>query len=125
MIKLTYLFTSFLFIISTTSLEDIINALSIQNSEEIINQLDKNGDIIINDKKISGSKSEVIRSLDQFFDKNNFNELKIIHSGNSENNIIYLLGEYISNDDLYKVLALIKKNSNNHTIQKLTINKKE
>ena len=51
--------------------------------------------------------------------------LKIIHSGNSENNIIYLLGEYISNDDLYKVLALIKKNSNNHTIQKLTINKKE
>ena len=55
----------------------------------------------------------------------NFNELKIIHSGNSENNIIYLLGEYISNDDLYKVLALIKKNSNNHTIQKLTINKKE
>ena len=59
------------------------------------------------------------------FDKNNFNELKIIHSGNSENNIIYLLGEYISNDDLYKVLALIKKNSNNHTIQKLTINKKE
>ena len=82
MIKLAYLFTSFLFIISTTSLEDIINALSIQNSEEIINQLDKNGDIIINDKKISGSKSEVIRSLDQFFDKNNFNELKIIHSGN-------------------------------------------
>jgi hypothetical protein len=125
MIKLAYLFTSFLFIISTTSLEDIINALSIQNSEEIINQLDKNGDIIINDKKISGSKSEVIRSLDQFFDKNNFNELNIIHSGNSENNIIYLLGEYISNDDLYKVLALIKKNSNNHTIQKLTISKKE
>ena len=125
MIKLTYLLTSFLFIISSTSLEDIINALSIQNSEEIINQLDKNGDIIINDKKISGSKSEVIRGLDHFFEKNNFNELKIIHSGNSENNIIYLLGEYISNDDLYKVLALIKKNSNNHTIQKLTINKKE
>ena len=125
MIKLTYLLTSFLFIISNTSLEDIINALSIQNSEEIINQLDKNGDIIINDKKISGSKSEVIRGLDQFFEKNKFNELKIIHSGNSENNIIYLLGEYISNDDLYKVLALIKNNNNNHMIQKLTINKKE
>ena len=125
MIKLTYLLTSFLFIISNTSLEDIINALSIQNSEEIINQLDKNGDIIINDKKISGSKSEVIKNLDQFFEKNNFNELKIIHSGNSENNIIYLLGEYISNDDLYKVLALIKNNNNNHMIQKLTINKKE
>ena len=125
MIKLTYLLTSFLFIISIASLEDIINALSIQNSEEIINQLDKNGDIIINDKKISGSKSEVIRNLDQFFEKNNFNELKIIHSGNSENNIIYLLGEYISNDDLYKVLALIKNNNNNHMIQKLTINKKE
>ncbi len=51
MIKLAYLLTSFLFIISTTSLEDIINALSIQNAEEIINQLDKNSDIIINDKK--------------------------------------------------------------------------
>ena len=125
MIKLTYLLTSFLFIISSTSLEDIINALSIQNSEEIINQLDKNGDIIINDKKISGSKSEVIRGLDQFIEKNNFNELKIIHSGNSENNIIYLLGEYISNDDLYKVLVLINNNNNNHMIQKLTINKKE
>ena len=112
-------------VISKSSNVAMVKLCDKSNSEEIINQLDKNGDIIINDKKISGSKSEVIRSLDQFFEKNNFNELKIIHSGNSENNIIYLLGEYISNDDLYKVLALIKKNSNNHTIQKLTINKKE
>ena len=88
MIKLAYLFTSFLFIISTTSLEDIINALSIQNSEEIINQLDKNGDIIINDKKISGSKSEVIRSLDQFFDKNFEFEKIIVHGHSPEKEVI-------------------------------------
>ena len=104
---------------------DIINALSIQNADEIINHFNNKSNIVINDIKITGTKKEVVNNLDNFFEQNNFNELKIIHSGNSDNNMIYLLGEYTSNDDLYKVLALIKNNNNNHSIQKLTINKKE
>ena len=125
MINRNYFFISFFIIINTNSLEDIINALSIQNANEIINHFNNKSNIIINDIKITGTKTQVVNNLDNFFDQNNFNELKIIHSGNSDDNIIYLLGEYISNDDLYKVLALIKNNNNNHSIQKLTINKKE
>jgi len=125
MINRNYFFISFFIIINTNSLEDIINALSIQNANEIINYFNNKSNIIINDIKITGTKTQVVNNLDNFFDQNDFNELKIIHSGNSDDNIIYLLGEYISNDDLYKVLALIKNNNNNHSIQKLTINKKE
>jgi|TARA_B110000914_G_C15422382_1_gene427258 hypothetical protein len=125
MINRNYFFVSFFIIINTNSLEDIINSLSIQNANEIINHFNNKSNIIINDIKITGTKTQVVNNLDNFFDQNNFNELKIIHSGNSDDNIIYLLGEYISNDDLYKVLALIKNNNNNHSIQKLTINKKE
>lgn len=120
-----YFLISFFIIININSLADIINALSIQNADEIINHFNNKSNILINDIKITGTKKEVVNNLDNFFEQNNFNELKIIHSGNSNNNMIYLLGEYTSNDDLYKVLALIKNNNNNHSIQKLTINKKE
>ena len=125
MIKHNYFLISFFIIININSLADIINALSIQNADDIISYFNNKSNIIIDDIKITGTKKEVVNSLDNFFEQNNFNELKIIHSGNSDNNMIYLLGEYISNDDLYKVLALIKNNNNNHSIQKLTINKKE
>ena len=125
MIKHNYFLISFFIIININSLADIINALSIQNADDIISYFNNKSNIIIDDIKITGTKKEVFNSLDNFFEQNNFNELKIIHSGNSDNNMIYLLGEYISNDDLYKVLALIKNNNNNnHSIQKLTINKK-
>lgn len=125
MIKHNYFLISFFIIININSLADIINALSIQNADDIISYFNNKSNIIIDDIKITGTKKEVFNSLDNFFEQNNFNELKIIHSGNSDNNMIYLLGEYISNDDLYKVLALIKKKNNHHSIQKLTINKKE
>jgi len=41
----------------------------------------------------------------------------------SENNIIYILAEYSSNNDLYKVLLILKNINNNYTIEKFKIDK--
>ena len=86
-----YFLISFFIIININSLADIINALSIQNADEIINHFNNKSNILINDIKITGTKKEVVNNLDNFFEQNNFNELKIIHSGNSNNNMITCL----------------------------------
>ena len=50
-----------------------------------------------------------------------WNNSKEIHKGNSENNLTYILGEYISNSDIYKVLVLIHNQDDIQKIIKIKI----
>ncbi len=102
-------------------IQDIIDALQIKNSEEIIKFFDKNGEININNNIKKGSDYKLIKALDDFYFNNDIKFFKEIHKGNSENNLTYILGEYTSNSDIYKVLVLIQNQDDIQKIIKIKI----
>ena len=120
MVLILTLFFNF-FSLSNESIQDIIDALQIKNSEEIIKFFDKNGEININNNIKKGSNYKLIKALDDFYFNNDIKVFKEIHKGNSENNLTYILGEYTSNSDLYKVLVLIQNQDDIQKIIKIKI----
>ena len=118
-------FCFILFFNNPNSLEDLITSLEIRSSEEISNYFDSNSEIIINEKVSKGNKFQLTKALDNFFRENNLREFKIIHKGDSQNNIIYMLAEYSSNDDIYKVFLTLLKAEKKYIIQKFKIDIRE
>ena len=120
MVLILTLFFNF-FSLSNESIQDIIDALQIKNSEEIIKFFDKNGEVNINNNIKKGSDYKLIKALDDFYFNNDIKVFKEIHMGNSENNLTYILGEYTSNSDIYKVLVLIQNQDDIQKIIKIKI----
>ena len=120
MVLILTLFFNF-FSLNNESIQDIIDALQIKNSEEIIKFFDKNGEININNNIKKGSNYKLIKALDDFYFNNDIKVFKEIHKGNSENNLTYILGEYTSNSDIYKVLVLIQNQDDIQKIIKIKI----
>tara|TARA_B100000925_G_C21787123_1_gene378851 strand:+ start:61 stop:435 length:375 start_codon:yes stop_codon:yes gene_type:complete len=120
MVLILTLFFNF-FSYSNESIQDIIDALQIKNSEEIIKFFDKNGEVNINNNIKKGSDYKLIKALDDFYFNNDIKVFKEIHKGNSENNLTYILGEYTSNSDIYKVLVLIHNQDDIQKIIKIKI----
>ena len=121
----TVIFCFILFFNNPNSLENLITSLEIRSSEEISNYFDSNSEIIINEKVSKGNKFQLTKTLDNFFTENNLIEFKIIHKGDSQNNIIYMLAEYSSNDDIYKVFLTLLKAEKKYIIQKFKIDIRE
>ena len=103
----------------------MITSLEIRSSEEISNYFDSNSEIIINEKVSKGNKFQLTKTLDNFFAENNLREFKIIHKGDTQNNIIYMLAEYSSNDDIYRVFLTLLKAERKYIIQKFKIDIRE
>ena len=120
MVLILSLFINF-FSYNNESIQHIIDALQIKNSEEIIKFFDKNGEIDINNNIIEGNKYNLIKTLDNFYFNNDIKGFKEIHKGSSENNLTYILGEYTSNSDIYKVLVLIQNQDDIQKIIKIKI----
>lgn len=120
MVLILSLFINF-FSYKNESIQHIIDALQIKNSEEIIKFFDKNGEIDINNNIIEGNKYNLIKTLDNFYFNNDIKGFKEIHKGSSENNLTYILGEYTSNSDIYKVLVLIQNQDDIQKIIKIKI----
>lgn len=121
----TVVFCFILFFNNPNSLENLITYLEIKSSEEISNYFDSNSEIIINEKVSKGNKFQLTKTLDNFFTENNLIEFKIIHKGDTQNNIIYMLAEYSSNDDIYKVFLTLLKAERKYIIQKFKIDIRE
>lgn len=117
------IFTLFLnlFSYNNESIQSIIDALQIKNSEEIIKFFDKNGEININNSIKKGNNYNLIKTLDNFYFNNKIKDFKEIYKGSSENNLTYILGEYVSNSDIYKVLVLIQNQDDIQKIIKIKI----
>ena len=104
-------------------LDNLILSLEIKNGEEISKYFNSESEIIIDNKSHKGNRYRQSKILDEFYSDNSINKFNIIHQGDSENNIIYILAEYSSNNDLYKVLLILKNINNNYTIEKFKIDK--
>ena len=102
-------------------LDNLILSLEIKNGEEISKYFNSESEIIINNEIHKGNKYQQSKTLDNFYSDNNINNFNIIHQGDSENNIIYILAEYSSNNDLYKILLILKNKNNSYIIEKFKI----
>ncbi|MDG2341502.1 MAG: DUF4783 domain-containing protein [Cytophagales bacterium] len=102
-------------------LDNLILSLEIKNGEEISKYFNSESEIIINNEIHKGNKYQQSKTLDNFYNDNNINKFNIIHKGDSENNIIYILAEYSSNSDLYKILLILKNKNNSYIIEKFKI----
>jgi len=103
------------------ALDDLILSLEIKNGEEITKYFDSNSEIIIDNNIYTGNRYQQSIILEEFYSNNNINKFNIIHQGDSENNIIYILAEYSSNSDLYKILLILKNKKNSYIIEKFKI----
>ena len=119
-IKIIFLISAIIFP-KQESLENLILSLEIKNGEEITKYFDSKSEIIIDNKSHKGNRYQQSKILDEFYSNKNINNFNIIHKGDSENNIIYILAEYTSNNDLYKILLVLKNIDNNYTIEKFKI----
>ena len=119
-IKIIFLISAVIFP-KQESLDNLILSLEIKNGEEITKYFDSKSEIIIDNKSHKGNRYQQSKILDEFYSNKNINNFNIIHKGDSENNIIYILAEYTSNNDLYKILLVLKNIDNNYTIEKFKI----
>tara|TARA_B100001564_G_scaffold334624_1_gene323293 strand:- start:350 stop:730 length:381 start_codon:yes stop_codon:yes gene_type:complete len=119
-IKIIFLISAIIFP-KQESLDNLILSLEIKNGEEITKYFDSKSEIIIDNKSHKGNRYQQSKILDEFYSNKNINNFNIIHKGDSENNIIYILAEYTSNNDLYKILLILKNIDNNYTIEKFKI----
>ena len=121
----TVLFCLILFFNNSTSIENLITSLEIRSGKGISNFFSSDTEIIINEKVSKGNKFQLTKTIDEFYDESNVNKFRVVHKGDSKNNLIYMLAEYSSNDDIYKVFLTLLKIENTYTIQKFKIDIKE
>tara|TARA_B100000614_G_scaffold2940_1_gene2983 strand:- start:362 stop:733 length:372 start_codon:yes stop_codon:yes gene_type:complete len=113
-----------LLITSLSSVDDLIILFETKNNINISGYLNTESQIIIDEKIHKGNSYQQSLVLDNFFDVSKVDRFKVIHRGGSENNLIYILGEYSSNTDIYKVLITLTKSEKELTIKKIKIDKK-
>jgi len=113
-----------LLVTSLSSVDDLIILFETKNSINISGYLNTDSHIIIEEKIHKGNSYQQSLVLDDFFDVSEVDRFKVIHRGASENNLIYILGEYSSNTDIYKVLITLTKSEKELTIKKIKIDKK-
>ena len=114
-----------LFCKQINDLESIIESFDIMNSDKIVNFFDNKTQLNIegNLYKENNYKSSLI--LDNFFNDNDISSFNIIHKGDSEDKLIYLLGEYLSSDKIYKILIFVEERDKELKIKEIKIDQRQ
>ena len=114
-----------LFCKQINDLESIIESFDIMNSDKIVNFFDNKTQLNIegNIYQENNYKSSLI--LDNFFNDNDISSFNIIHKGDSEDKLIYLLGEYLSSDKIYKILIFVEESDKELKIKEIKIDQRQ
>ena len=118
----------FFFLLSSTKvndLESIIESFDVMNSEEIVNFFDSKTQINIEGNLYQENNYKSSLILDSFFNDNDISSFNIIHKGDSEDKLIYLLGEYLSSDKIYKILIFVDESGEKLKIKEIKIDQKQ
>jgi len=107
------------------SLDKIKNAIQIGSVKEVMNLLHNNSEINIENKIIKGRNNETEILLKNFFYNNPSIEMDLIHEGKTNNKITYILANYKTINDNFKIIVFVKKISENSKIDRLIINKEK
>ena len=114
-----------LFCKQINDVESIIESFDIMNSDKIVNFFDNKTQLNIegNVYQENNYKSSLI--LDNFFNDNDISSFNIIHKGDSEDKLIYLLGEYLSSDKIYKILIFVEESDKELKIKEIKIDQRQ
>ena len=118
----------FFFLLSSTKvndLESIIESFDVMNSDEIVNFFDSKTQLNIEGKLYQENNYKSSLILDNFFNDNDISSFNIIHKGDSEDKLIYLLGEYLSSDKIYKILIFVDESGEKLKIKEIKIDQKQ
>ena len=111
--------------IEVNDLESIIESFDVMNSDEIVNFFDSKTQLNIEGKLYQENNYKSSLILDSFFNDNEISSFNIIHKGDSEDKLIYLLGEYLSSDKIYKILIFVDESGEKLKIKEIKIDQKQ
>ena len=95
------------------------------NSNEIISHFNESIQISIDGKTYSENSYKSSILLDDFFNKNDIDSFNMIHRGKSGTSLTYVIGEYLSDKKIYKILIFVDTKKNGNKIREIKIDQKE
>ena len=114
-----------LFCKQINDLESIIESFDIMNSDKIVNFFDNKTQLNIEGNLYQENNYKSSLILDNFFNDNDISSFYIIHKGDSEDKLIYLLGEYLSSDKIYKILIFVEESDKELKIKEIKIDQRQ
>ena len=94
------------------------------NSNEIILILTNPFKLALMGRPIVNSyKSSIL--VDDFFNNNDIDSFNMIHRGKSGTSLTYVIGEYLSDKKIYKILIFVDTKKNGNKIKEIKIDQKE
>lgn len=106
-------------------LKSIIESFDIMNSDKIVNFFDNKTQLNIEGNLYQENNYKSSLILDNFFNDNDISSFNIIHKGDSEDKLIYLLGEYLSSDKIYKILIFVEESDKELKIKEIKIDRRQ
>lgn len=106
-------------------LKSIIESFDIMNSDKIVNFFDNKTQLNIEGNLYQENNYKSSLILDNFFNDNDISSFNIIHKGDSDDKLIYLLGEYLSSDKIYKILIFVEESDKELKIKEIKIDRRQ
>jgi|TARA_B100001059_G_C17674949_1_gene496510 hypothetical protein len=125
MIKHSLILFFLLYPKEVNDLQSIIESFDVMNSDEIVNFFDSKTQINIEGNLYQENNYKSSLILDSFFNDNDISSFNIIHKGDSEDKLIYLLGEYLSSDKIYKILIFVDESGEELKIKEIKIDQRK
>ncbi len=107
------------------NLQRIIESFNLMNSNEIISHFNESIQISIDGKTYSENSYKSSILLDDFFTKNDIDSFNMIHKGKSGTSLTYVIGEYLSDKKIYKILIFVDTKKSGNKIREIKIDQKE
>ena len=107
------------------NLQRIIESFNLMNSNEIISHFNEPIQISIDGKTYSENSYKSSILLDDFFTKNDIDSFNMIHKGKSGTSLTYVIGEYLSDKKIYKILIFVDTKKSGNKIREIKIDQKE
>ena len=107
------------------NLQRIIESFNLMNSNEIISHFNESIQISIDGKTYSENSYKSSILLDDFFTINDIDSFNMIHKGKSGTSLTYVIGEYLSDKKIYKILIFVDTKKSGNKIREIKIDQKE
>jgi hypothetical protein len=98
----------------------IKDALKAGSAKEAVKYFNQSLDINIEGENNTYSKAQSEFVLRDFFKKHPPADFTIVHTGASKGGLQYAIGNYKSNDELYKVLIRVKQSGNTYLVHEIS-----
>ena len=107
------------------NLQRIIESFNLMNSNEIISHFNESIQISIDGKTYSENSYKSSILLDDFFNNNDIDSFNMILRGEAGTSLTYVIGEYLSDKKIYKILIFVDTKKNGNKIREIKIDQKE